>query len=111
MMNYCLSTGVCRRKLIADHFLESMERTIACHGMCDVCDGELDLSQVDLVDVTDYSRAAVEILSQGVRKEVRITAAKLVEALQGRGANNIKLAGWKGGQLSKEQVEQVVAIL
>jgi len=111
MINYCLSTGVCRRKLIADHFLESMERDLSCDGMCDVCAGELDLSQLDLVDVTDYSRAAVDILSAGVNKEVRITSAKLVEALQGRGANNIKLPGWKGGQLSKEQVEQVVATM
>ena len=109
MINYCLSTGTCRRKLIADHFLESMERTVACHQMCDICDGEQDFSQVETLDVTDYCRAAVDILRAGVRKEVRITSAKLVEALQGRGANNIKIPGWKGGQLSKEQVEQVVA--
>ena len=108
MINYCLSTGVCRRKLIADHFLESMERTVSCDKMCDICDGELDLSEVDLLDVTDYAKAAVDILTAGVSKEVRITSAKLVEALQGRGANNIKLPGWKGGSLSKEQVEQVV---
>ena len=108
MINYCLSTGVCRRKLIADHFLESMERTVACHQMCDVCDGELNLTEVDLLDVTDYCRAAVDILNAGVSKEVRITSAKLVEALQGRGANNVKIPSWRGGQLSKEQVEQVV---
>ena len=111
MVNYCLSTGLCRRKMIADHFLESMERTIACDKMCDICDGEMDLSQVGLLDVTDYGKAAVDILNAGVTKEVRITSAKLVEALQGRGANNIKLPGWKGGSLSKEQVEQVVGTM
>merc|ERR1711942_387910 len=29
----------------------------------------------------------------------------------GKGANNTKLPGWKGGKLSKDQVEQVVANL
>ena len=42
-------------------------------------------------------------------KEQRITAAKLVEALQGRGANILKIARWKGGKRSKEEVEQIVA--
>ena len=47
----------------------------------------------------------------GVSKETRITAAKLVEALQGRGANNIKIAGWKGGKWTKENVEQIVGMM
>ena len=110
MVNYCLSTNTCRRKLIAEHFLESMERNIECNEMCDICEqGGADTQET--VDVTDYAKAAVDILNAGVSKETRITAIKLVEALQGRGANNIKIARWKGGQCSKEQVEQIVAML
>ena len=32
-----------------------------------------------------------------------------MEALQGRGANILKIARWKGGKWSKEEVEQIVA--
>merc|ERR1719412_1395967 len=39
MVDYCLNTDRCRRKLIAAHFLESMDRDLSCDGMCDVCDG------------------------------------------------------------------------
>ena len=109
MVNYCLSTITCRRKLIAEHFLESMDRNIECSEMCDVCEG--GSSAEEKVDVTDYAKAAVDILNAGVSKETRITAIKLVEALQGKGANNIKIARWKGGQWSKEQVEQIVAMM
>ena len=109
MVNYCLNTTVCRRKLIAEHFLESMERNIECNKMCDVC--QCDDTDNGDEDVTDYAKAAVDILNAGVSKEIRITAIKLVEALQGRGANNIKIPGWKGGKWSKEQVEQIVAMM
>ena len=108
MVNYCLNTTTCRRRLIAEHFLESMDRELACDAMCDVCDGGLT-KDTETVDVTDYASAAVDILTAGVTKEQRITAAKLVEALQGRGANILKIASWKGGKRSKEEVEQIVA--
>ena len=84
-----------------------IERTIACDKMLYLW-GQLE---VGLLYVTDSSKAAVDSLNAGVTKEVRITSAKLVEALQGRGANNIKLPGWRGGSLSKEQVEQVVGTM
>ena len=45
--------------------------------------------------ITDYARASVKILQEAKKKEVRVTGLKLVEALQGRGANNIKIQGWK----------------
>merc|ERR1712202_81819 len=67
----------------------------------------------EAVDVTDYAKAAVDILTAATTKEIRVTAIKLVEALQGRGANNVKLAGWRGGEtrLDKLQLEQVVACM
>ena len=109
MVGYCLNTDTCRRKIIAEHFLESME-DVPCNKMCDNCGKDENKSEPS-VDVTDYAKAAVGILKSAAPKEIRVTALKLVEALQGKGANNIKLAGWKGGKLLKEQVEQVVALL
>merc|ERR1711915_1014662 len=78
--------------------------------MCDICDRE-EKSNEEEVDVTAYAKAAVDILNAGVTKEIRITSIKLVDALMGRGANNIKIARRKGGPMSKEQVEQIVAML
>jgi len=109
MVNYCLSSDICRRRLIAEHFLESMDTQVACNKMCDICDTEVKANEE--ADVTDYAKAAVDILNAGVTKEIRITATKLVDALMGRGANNIKISRWKGGPRSKEEVEQIVAML
>jgi len=108
MVGYCLNRVTCRRNIIAEHFLESWE-PVPCNKMCDNCD-KVDINMED-VDVTDYAKAAVGILTAAAPKEIRVTAIKLVEALQGKGANNTKLPGWKGGKLSKDQVEQVVANL
>jgi len=106
MVGYCLNKATCRRNIIAEHFLESWE-PVPCNNMCDNCERGDDISEA--VDVTDYAKAAIGILAAAGPKEIRVTAIKLVEALQGRGANNTKLAGWKGGKLTKDQVEQVVA--
>jgi len=108
MVGYCLNRVTCRRNIIAEHFLESWE-PVPCNKMCDNCDEGED--KIDDVDVTDYAQAAIGILTAAAPKEIRVTAIKLVEALQGRGANNTKLPGWKGGKLNKDQVEQVVARL
>lgn len=109
MVAYCLNTDRCRRNLIAEHFLESWE-VVPCNKMCDICEKGEGIN-VPAVDVTDYAEAAVGILKAAAPKEIRVTALKLVEALQGKGANNTKLAGWKGGKLKKDQVEQLVAWL
>ena len=53
----------------------------------------------------------MKILEQAGRREQRVTGLKLVDAVQGRGASNLKLAGWAGDGLSKDQVESLVAHL
>jgi len=110
MVDYCLSGDRCRRSIIAQHFSDSSMDQTLCQGMCDHCDGSSNLSS-DYIDITDYAKAANGILEAAGPKEIRITAVKLVEALQGKGANNVKLKGWTGGNLNKDQVEQVVAWL
>ena len=107
MVAYCLDRSTCRREMIAQHFLDTWE-TIPCNGMCDNC------TRDDIIatgDVGDAARAAVSILEQAARREQRVTGLKLVEAVQGRGASNLKLAGWAGGGLGKDQVESLVAHL
>jgi len=107
MVAYCLDRSTCRREMIAQHFLDTWE-TIPCDGMCDNCTREDEAAKGE---VGDAARAAVGILEQAARREQRVTGLKLVEAVQGRGANNLKLAGWTGDGLSKDQVESLVAHL
>jgi len=107
MVAYCLDRSTCRREMIAQHFLDTWE-TIPCNGMCDNCTREDEAAKGE---VGDAARAAVGILEQAARREQRVTGLKLVEAVQGRGANNLKLAGWTGDGLSKDQVESLVAHL
>jgi len=107
MVAYCLDRSTCRREMIAQHFLDTWE-TIPCNGMCDNCTREDEAAKGE---VGDAARAAVGILEQAARREQRVTGLKLVEAVQGKGANNLKLAGWTGDGLSKDQVESLVAHL
>ena len=107
MVAYCLDRSTCRREMIAQHFLDTWE-TIPCNGMCDNCT-RADPSATG--DVVDAAKAAVSILEQAARREQRVTGLKLVEAVQGKGASNLKLAGWAGDSLTKDQVESLVAHL
>ena len=107
MVAYCLDRSTCRREMIAQHFLDTWE-TIPCNGMCDNC---TRADKIAKADVGDAARAALSILQQAGRREQRVTGLKLVEAVQGRGASNLKLAGWAGASLGKDQVESLVAHL
>jgi len=103
IVSYCVDQKQCRRSLIAEHFLETMEE-VDCNEMCDRCEYT---GSVVTKDVSDYGKAAVKILSQAKLKEIRLTGLKLVEALMGKGPNNVKLQGWKGS-LAKEDTERVL---
>merc|ERR1719319_2066616 len=103
IVSYCVDQKQCRRTLIAEHFLETMEE-MECNAMCDHCEYSRNMESKD---VSDYGKTAVAILRQAKLKEIRLTGLKLVEALMGKGPNNVKMAGWKG-RLSKEDTERVL---
>merc|ERR1719474_1033614 len=106
MVGYCLSADTCRRNIIAEHFLETWQ-PIPCNKMCDICDGATT-NRAD--NITEYCQAALKILESAKVKEVRLTGLKLVDALMGKGASNIKLPGWKGSA-SRDRTEMIVAYL
>jgi len=106
MVSYCLNVETCRRNIIAEHFLESWE-PVPCNRMCDVCEGSTSGSTQD---ISGFGQAAVKILREAKRKEVRVTGLKLVDALLGKGAKEVKIDGWKTG-LGRDKVELIVAYL
>jgi len=104
MVGYCMNSSICRRNVIAEHFLESWE-PIPCDDMCDICDKSTSTKQID---ITEYYEAALKILKSAANKEIRVTALKLVEAVTNRGAANLKIEGWKCG-VSKDIVELILS--
>ena len=88
MVKYCLNETECRRALVARSFGEKWQPQ-DCEAACDICkkfSGATAASEqcVTEEDVSEYCRAMIEILEQANTKEQKLTALKLVEALQRR---------------------------
>lgn len=92
MVKYCLNETECRRALIARSFGEKWQPQ-DCEVACDICKmfsgaipGQSSASEqcVTVEDVSEHCRAMIEILEQASTKEQKLTALKVVEALQRR---------------------------
>ena len=90
MLRYCLNEAECRRTLIARSFGEKW-RPQDCNAHCDICKRFTDSSRpcstseqfVTSEDVSECCRALIEVVEQAQAKEKRLTALKVVDALQG----------------------------
>lgn len=107
MVAYCSDAKRCRREMIAGHFGETWTQT-DCAEMCDHC---ACVTESEAVDVTDNARAVVRILQQAAAKDLKITALKLVDAMLGKGAGNLKLGGWKPKGLSRAGAEKILVFM
>lgn len=92
MVKYCLNETECRRALVARSFGEKWQPQ-DCEAACDICKqfsgatpGQSSASEqcVTEEDVSEHCRAMIEILEQAITKEQKLTALKVVEALQKR---------------------------
>ena len=92
MVKYCLNETECRRALIARSFGEKWQPH-DCETACDVCKrifgvtaGQSSASEMCFAeeDVSENCKAIIEILEQANIKEQKLTALKVVEALQRR---------------------------
>ena len=92
MVKYCLNETECRRALVARSFGEKWQPQ-DCEAACDICKkfsgatpGQSSASEqcVTEEDVSENCRAIIEILEQANTKEQKLTALKVVEALQRR---------------------------
>jgi len=106
IIGYCLSQDQCRRKLIAEHFGEDWESS-QCSKMCDNCNKKETSHKLD---VTSVAQAANQILATAKACDGKVTALKLIDALLGKGP--CKISAWKKpGDLTKSQIEQILAYL
>ena len=92
MVKYCLNETECRRALIARSFGEKWQPQ-DCETACDVCKrifgvtaGQSSASEMCFAeeDVSENCKAIIGILEQANIKEQKLTALKVVEALQRR---------------------------
>ena len=83
----------CRRKMISNHFGEKWEST-DCDKMCDHCNESPKADSGTELDVTEIAEAAINFIRHAASLDQRLTALKLVDALQGRGGTLLKLVDW-----------------
>lgn len=92
MVKYCLNETECRRALIARSFGEKWQSQ-DCETACDICKrifgataGQSSASEMCFAeeDISENCKAIIEILEQANIKEQKLTALKVVEALQRR---------------------------
>ena len=80
--------------------------------MCDHCSA--DENSESNIEISDIAEAARNILSKAKDSDLKMTALKLVEAIRGRGASNLKLSSWKPPKSISEDknlAENVIAHL
>jgi len=118
MLKYCLNETECRRVLIARSFGEKWHPQ-DCTATCDICtrlpsatneSQQCSTSEqfVTSEDVSECCRALIEIVEQAQAKEKRLTALKVVDALQGRRAGHSSSSRVPVQSYSSEKCERVL---
>eukprot|EP00092_Neocalanus_flemingeri_P022866 GFUD01024792.1.p1 GENE.GFUD01024792.1~~GFUD01024792.1.p1 ORF type:complete len:707 (-),score=192.54 GFUD01024792.1:145-2214(-) len=103
LVSFCLEVETCRKVLLARHLCQPAQQI--CGNLCDNC-------QVGQgTDVTDHAKEVLRVLRAAKQKDIKVTGKQLVDCLMGNGLPTLKLEGWEGSSLAREQVEVVVAKL
>ncbi|KOC60130.1 ATP-dependent DNA helicase Q1, partial [Habropoda laboriosa] len=107
MLAYCLDQTSCRRSLIATHFEETWT-TSDCLKMCDHCRKPKTCKQVN---IAQYCRQLLEIMTKAVQNETRLTALKLIDAWYGKGTPTLRVASVPTPKFTRESGEAIVGYL
>ncbi|CAG0908711.1 unnamed protein product, partial [Cyprideis torosa] len=79
----------CRRAQIAPYFDEAWdpEGGLSCNGMCDHCADSAAhrAAKIREVDVSGHCKAIYDILKNAAQRKERMTAVKVIDALQSKG--------------------------
>ena len=80
MVNYCINNTICKRKIIAQHFNDTLNEL--CNEMCDYCknlaEKKISNSNYDFINEAKIIIECIE-KNSGKSKDKRITANKLSE--------------------------------
>uniref|UniRef100_A0A182N2G4 ATP-dependent DNA helicase n=1 Tax=Anopheles dirus TaxID=7168 RepID=A0A182N2G4_9DIPT len=107
MVNYCISTEQCRRKIISRYFSEVWGAE-DCNGMCDGCaNSHVTRPALDIAPYVDQLR---RILAKAELEQTNLTGLKLVDAWMQKGPTNLRLTE-PAPRLDRSVAEQIVAYL
>ncbi|XP_063399931.1 ATP-dependent DNA helicase Q1-like [Mytilus trossulus] len=104
VMSYCLDISKCRRASIARHFGELWDKS-QCNKMCDHCNKD---TEGEKRDVTKLGLNVLTIIDQASATDQRITALKLLDAWEGKGAGSLKVRGLDPPKVSRDKLERII---
>eukprot|EP00092_Neocalanus_flemingeri_P084834 GFUD01106634.1.p1 GENE.GFUD01106634.1~~GFUD01106634.1.p1 ORF type:complete len:634 (-),score=170.92 GFUD01106634.1:125-1975(-) len=108
LVSFCLEVETCRKVLLARHLSQpSQPAQQNCGNFCDNC----QVGQGQGTDVTNHAKEVLRVLRAAKQIGIKVTANQLVDCLMGKGLTTLKLEGWEGSSLAREQVEAVLAKL
>ncbi|XP_060080844.1 ATP-dependent DNA helicase Q1-like isoform X2 [Ylistrum balloti] len=109
IVSYCTDISHCRRSMIARHFGEVWDRS-QCNKMCDHCDDTYRVTP-EKRDVTKLCQNVLTILDHAAQTQQRVTAAKLLDAWEGRGASSLRVKDIPQPNISRDKLERILSHL
>jgi len=112
MLSFCLNRRSCRKKLIADHFVDDLVKDKNDTQCCDNCLANLERFSEEFVDASDWLDTLLELLIQAEEINEKMTSNKLIEAwMQVKGPKKLRLDNTGRPSLTRVDCEVVVASL
>ncbi|XP_058065516.1 ATP-dependent DNA helicase Q1-like [Anopheles bellator] len=108
MVEYCINTSECRRKLIGQHF-SAVWGPSDCNEMCDRC-ANRDTAVPREIDALPYLKELCKIIDRSEQYQTKITPLKLVDAWLHKGPVKLRL-DTPAPFISRGVAEQIVAFL
>ncbi|KAJ8298693.1 hypothetical protein KUTeg_022753 [Tegillarca granosa] len=106
IMEYCTDMKKCRRSIIARHFGEVWDKA-QCNAMCDHCDSTP--VPKERKDVTKVCLNMLQIIEQADNDDSRVTAQKLIDSLQGKGPQALRVPGMDNVVMARDKLERILA--
>ena len=112
MLSFCLNRQACRKRLIAEHFVDDLKKDPNSTHCCDNCSTQVERVGQRFIEAGDWLKNLLDILRQAERLNEKMTPNKLVEAwLQVKGNKKLRLENVQPPSLSRTECETVVALL
>ena len=107
MLAYALDATTCRRRLLSEHFGEEWSSS-DCNASCDHCRAPREGKEQS---VAKHAKQICLILEHASASDQKLTAQKLVDLWQGKGATGMRVASAINKDLPRERAEDIVAHL
>ncbi|KAK5645936.1 hypothetical protein RI129_004400 [Pyrocoelia pectoralis] len=107
VLEYCLDSSTCRRKLLATHFDEKWNSN-ECEKNCDNCKASSSVVWYNITSVCKYVYAIIEKAEQ---LEVNLTLLKLLDVWFKGGDKNLRVEDIPMPKVERNQAEVILAYL